>query len=895
MTDVTRPASGGFEERVGGWLAAWVGAVARRPLRVISAIAAVVVVSCLYAATHLGIEGSTEALFSPDLPFKRAERLYYDAFPTQFENMFIVVDAASPERAGRAASRLADALRARPDSFSSVFLPGGGSFFERNAFLYLETEELEELADQLAEAQPYLAELSRDGTLRGLASILARGARATRDGDFSGDQLAAIFDRFAAAVDANAEGRPYLLSWAEVIADREFEFDPRRRVLLVQPVLRAGDIQPARHAIEAVHEAVAELGLGDADLVRVRITGDVALSYEEMEVVKSQAATAGVASFLLVGLILGFGLRSTRLVLATLVTLVVGLLLTVSFAALTVGRLNMISVTFAVLFIGLGVDFGIHFCMRYREQLTSGVDHLAALCDTARDVGSSIALCALTTAIGFFAFAPTPFVGVAELGIISGGGMFISLLCTLTLLPALLSLPPRPEPRSELRAPVWTGRIAEVPVRFPRAVRGAALVMGIGSAALLPQARFDNNPLNVRDPSSESVTTLRELLENGARSPWSLNAVTPDLASARALAEELRQLETVERVVTLADFVPAQQEEKLSIIEDLSLFLAPLEAGDGDAGVPVADQIEALAHLRDEARKLADEGGASAASAASLAASLDRFLAELEPGGEAEARIAELEASLLGSLPEQLRILDAALGAGTVTLENLPEALLAQMRSADGRARVQIFPRGNLSDHASLAEFYDSVRALAPNVAGSAAEMVASGRTVVASLQQALLSALVAVTLVVYLLWRRVTDTALVLIPLALASSLTVAAAVLLGIPFNFADVIVLPLLLGIGVDSGIHLVHRARVSGDVTHLLGTSTARAVGYSALTTIASFGTMGFASHLGLATLGRLLTLGVAFTLLCNLVVLPSLISLGVRPASVDGQQPERASR
>jgi hypothetical protein len=304
--------------------------------------------------------------------------------------------------------------------------------------------------------------------------------------------------------------------------------------------------------------------------------------------------------------------------------------------------------------------------------------------------------------------------------------------------------------------------------------------------------------------------------------------------------------------------------------------------------VPPPEQLEGLRHLQEEVGKLAasEDAGPTAESAARLEAALGRFLADVDADPRAPERLDALESSLIGSLPEQLRILDAALGAGPVTLQNLPDAVASQMLTRDGRARIEIFPSLDLGDHRALAEFVDSVRVVAPGVAGSAAEMVESGRTVVRALQQALLSALVAVTLVMLVLWRRITDTALVLIPLALASSLTVGAAVLLDIPFNFADVIVLPLLLGIGVDSGIHLVHRARAIGDAPNLLGTSTARAVGYSALTTIASFGTMGFASHLGLATLGQLLTLGVALTLLCNLVVLPALIRLHV-PAKGDG--------
>ena len=881
------------ETRVGAWLEVWVCAVARRPFAVTAVLLALAGAAGFAAATSIEIEGSTDALFASDLPFKQNEHRYYDAFPTQYENMFIVVDALTPEGAGTAAEALAAALRARPERFHSVFLPGGGKFFERNAFLYLDTDELQELADQLVMAQPYLAELSRDGSLRGLASILARGARAVREGDASVEQLPAMFQRFEEALRAEAEGEPYRVSWAEVVANRDFESDPRQRVLLVQPVLNTADIQPARAAILAVREAADGLGLEGDGSVRVRITGDVALSYEEMEVVKSQAAAAGVASFVLVGLILFFALRSLRLVLSTLATLLVGLVLTAGWTALSVGRLNMISVAFAVLFIGLGVDFAIHFCVRYRELLTGGTQHEAAIGGAARDVGSSLVLCAFTTSIGFFAFAPTPFLGVAELGIVSGGGMIVSLVCTLTLLPALLSLPPLPRPEPELPAPVWSGHLVELPVRFPRAVRAAALVLGLGAIALLPQARFDNNPLNVRDPSSESVRTLKELLESGASSPWSLNALAPDLESAEQIAAELRPLESVGRVITISDYVPADQREKLSIIEDLALFYEPvIESGVADR-VPVTEQVAALRHLLDELRKLENSeiDPETRASADSLADSLEAYLEGFS--GEA-ARLANLESALLQSLPEQLRVLDAALGAGEVRLENLPDALLSQMLTSDGRARVQIFPTGDLSDHAALADFYDEVRAVVPVVSGSAAEMVESGRTVVAALQQALLSALLAVTVVMLVLWRRLTDTALVLLPLALASTLTVAAAVLLGIPFNFADVIVLPLLLGIGVDSGIHLVHRARISGQIRSLLGTSTARAVGYSALTTIASFGTMGFATHLGLATLGRLLTLGVGFTLLCNLVVLPSLIRLRQSSAGREGLA-ARASR
>lgn len=875
------PVNEHIEVRIGVWFARWVGWVVRWPKVTTLAMLALTGVSLGGAINHLGIVGDTEALFSQELPFKKAERRYYDAFPTLYENIFVVVDAPTPEGAAQAIKSLAAKLNAHREDIIRAYVPGGGDFFEEHAFLYLSREELEDLADRLAEAQPYVGELSRDGSLRGLASLLGRGIRAGREGDVSGNQLVTIFDGLDEALRAEAEGREYHLSWAEVLSGQAIEADARRRFLLVQPVLHHNEFQPAKRSILRIRAVAKELGLVPENGFQVRVTGDAALSAEELEVVRDQAGAAGIASFILVGAILLVALRSVRLVLSTLLTLMVGLILTAGVTTVTVGRLNMISVSFAVLFIGLGVDFAIHLCLRYRDLLESGMARADALSATASNVGSSIFLCTVTTATGFFAFAPTDFVGVAELGIISGFGMFVSLFCTLTLLPALLCLGRAPRPRTLAASSAGAGVLAALPLRHPRLVRGAAIVLGLAGILLLPRARFDNNPLHVRDPSSESVKAFSDLLARGGSSPWSLNAVAPDLESAEALAERLRKLDVVERVVTVSDYIPSDQEAKLEIIEDVAMFLPPMNGEAFQQAVPVEETWNALGVVHVELRKLlaTDPDPEVRRSARSLSESLGDYLERLDASHDRRASLEVVADSMLGSLPAQLRLLEAALSAGHVTLENLPEALLERMVTEDGRVRIRIFPRDDLNDNVALASFVDDVREIVPDIAGSASEVLESGRAVVTAMRQALLAAFVVVTIILLLLWRNLNDTALVLVPLGLAAVFTVAAAVLLDIPFNFADVIVLPLLLGIGVDSGIHLVHRARAPWDgEQNLLNTSTARAVAYSALTTIASFGTLGFASHLGLATLGQLLTLGVSFTILCNLVVLPSLIVL-----------------
>jgi predicted RND superfamily exporter protein len=266
---------------------------------------------------------------------------------------------------------------------------------------------------------------------------------------------------------------------------------------------------------------------------------------------------------------------------------------------------------------------------------------------------------------------------------------------------------------------------------------------------------------------------------------------------------------------------------------------------------------------------------ALAASAERLRRATERTLVRIEQAESAPEELQRIEAGMLGPLPALVAGLDVALSPGRVELDDLPLDLRARYMSADGQVRVQVFPTADLGDSAGLVEFVDAVRVLVPDASGSAVTIVESSRAIVGSLRWALGTATIAIGVLLLVMWRRIATTALVLAPLALAALLTTAGSVIIGPPFNFANVIVLPLLLGMGIDSGIHLVSRFE-EGVTTDLLRTSTARAVLYSALTTAGSFGTLGLASHQGMASLGQLLTYGMIFTLLANLVVLPALL-------------------
>jgi len=411
-----------------------------------------------------------------------------------------------------------------------------------------------------------------------------------------------------------------------------------------------------------------------------------------------------------------------------------------------------------------------------------------------------------------------------------------------------------------------------------------------GEHIVLPYPQVPPSPSAPQTPFADTSTWLAFLAGQCETLKLGTGIIILPQRNPVELAKELAKLPTVETALSVTSFVPENQEEKLAIIEEVAVFLAPPPTEDGRPPAPTfAEGIAALRDFQTELRRLFEEFGTERAadvpaSARSVYASLSRFLESLELASRPDAQesFAILEQGLFGSLERQLDLISRAVAVGPVTLEALPDDLVTRMISASGMIRVRIFPSEDLTEPEALERFVSSVRSVAPRATGSAVAIHAASREVVKSLRQAFTSAVIAIGVLLLLIWRAVGDTVMVMAPMVLAGLLTAAGAVVMGVPFNFADVIVLPLLLGIGVDTSIHLVHRARhaVPGD-RELLQTSTANAVVFSAATTIASFGSLAFATHRGMASLGQLLTLGVTLTVICNLVVLPALLELRKR--------------
>jgi hopanoid biosynthesis associated RND transporter like protein HpnN len=875
-----------FEARVTSLLCAWVDGVGRHARAVVAAALAITLLLGLYTARNLGVNSDNLRLIAEDLPFMQRHREFARLFPLLSNALIVVVDGKSPELARDGADALARALEARPQRFRDAFVPGGGPFFERYGLLYRSLEDLEEFADRLVQAQPLIAELERGGTLSELARLIRLGLERVGTAGPSPDHWSEVLDRVGSATVAVYDEYPLSISWEDLLLRGSALEVATRRVIVVEPVLDFESLLAARAAIEEIRETARGLGLVPERGVRVRITGNPALNYEEMLGMAWDVGWTGLLSFAGVALLLWLAFHSKRLVTATLLTLVIGLVWTAAFAAAVIGHLNILSICFTVLFIGLGVDFAIHLGLNYLDLRRDGADNVAALRGATQICGSSLVLCSSTTAIGFFAFVPTDYLGVAELGLIAGTGMLLILAQTLTLLPALMTLGLQPSDGERLRAPRGVHVPGEAWLHaHPRQVLLASGLLAVGALALLPQLHFDPNVVRMRNPDTESVQTFNELLaDRDAASPWTIEWIAPDLATAVEKAGLVRSLPVVKRALTLADFVPSDQAEKLEILADLELMLEPMLPG-GATRLPetIESQVAALRELRDflAASDLGATRSSLRRSIELLRGQLDDFVARVESERDPAAALARFEQILLGNLPNQIQRLRIALAPGPLALEDLPAEIVARMRAPGGQARIQIHASENLEAPGTLPRFSDSVRRILPEATGMAVDLVEFARTTVLALREALVVALLAIAAIVWLLWRSLGDTLFVMLPLLFASLLTGAAMALLGMPFNFANVLVIPLLLGIGVDTGIHLMHRSKTAAPGEDLLETVTARAAYYSAATTIASFGNLALSAHRGIRSLGILLVVAMGMTLFANLVFLPALLAVRAR--------------
>jgi len=827
-----------------------------------------------YVLGHFAMSSNTYDLLSPKLPWRIRETEFNTLFPQAGPKIVVVVDGQTPELTEAATTSLAQLLRTEHRLFRSVHRPDSGPFWARNGLLYAPTQEVQATMAQLIKVEPFLGPMAADPSLRGLMGALSTALQGVNSGQTSLENILGPIRRLAEALESlRSDDKRAYFSWRNLISGSAPDEQELRHLILVDPHLEFSQLQPGEVPIAAIRTAARALRLDAAHGVSVRITGPVALQDEEFATLAERAPLIAALAIAAISMMLWMAVRSIWLIVAILGTTLVGL---VSAAALGLGifhRFNVISVAFIPLFVGLGIDLGIQFSVRYRAERGTQKDVRAALVATGQVMGRSLTLAAAAIAAGFLAFAPTAYYGLSQLGVIAGFGMFIALTLNLTLLPALIQLS-----KPGARAGATSARLVLVDnfvLRQRVTVVCIGVVLGVVSAALLPWLHFDFNPLHLRSSKVESVATLYDLTNDPQRSPNTLEAIYPNLARADQLAARVRVLPEVSLARTLSSFVPDDQSERISIIADAANLLdLPLNPVFVAPPPNDAQVIDSLLETSTQLRQAASRDPEAGANAARLADDL-RDLAKAQPS--MRTRAAEMLLPGLATVLEQVR---ESLHPQSITITTLPPELVRGWLTPDGRARLSITPKGDANENGVLTRFIAAVIREVPDATGTALSIREAGRAVVSAFTEAGVLSFVAITGLLLVTLRRVRDVAITMAPIVLTGLLTMGSCVVVGQPLNFANIIALPLLFGIGVAFHIYFVMAWRAGG--AHLLTSSLARGVFFSALATATGFGSLWASSHPGTASMGKLLMISLVWTLVSALLFQPAL--MGISPAA-----------
>lgn len=814
-----------------------------------------VIGSAFYIGTHFSIHADVNELIAANLPWKQRAASYAKDFPDR--GIVVVLDAPTAELADDAADKLTAALRSQQRFFTAVSAPQGGSFFAQNGLLYLPTEEVARLTRGLANSKPFLGVLASDPSLRGVLGSLAAGLSGVEQEQLKLEDLSRPMNMASDTLANVLAGQPASFSWRTLASGKTPSAADLRRFIEIEPVLNYDKLEPGRAASDAIRKTASDLRLAEDDHVQLHMTGQVVINDSEFATIKNSLwdNLIGLAA---VVVILFLALRSGRLMLAVFISVGVGLALSTALGLLLVGALNVISVAFFALFTGLSVDFAIQFSVRYRAERWKDADLHAALRNAALAVGKPLALAAAATALGFASFLPTSYRGLSELGEIAGAGMIVAFIVSVTLLPALLSVLNPPGEAHSVGFTFLAPLDAFLLRHRMKIVVGTIAVVALVSPVLafLP---FDLDPLHLRSSSADSVATYLKLQKDPEIGANAIDVEAPDLGRADALAKRIASLPEVAQVKTLSGFIPGDEDQKIELIRKAASALGPvLNPAEAKPKPSDQDDIYALTATVGRLNAIAGEGADGAAAAAHRLSGLLATLAKSDAAARERVRsafVVPLDLAL-AQLREELK-------PRRVTIASLPSDISRAWQTPDGRARIEVLPKGDAENTQTLRAFARAVLTIAPQATGPGIILYESANTVLSAFLEAGLLAFAAIAILLWIVLRRLSDVVLTLVPLMVAALVTLELCSIFRMPLNFANIIALPLLLGVGVAFKIYYVEAWR-SGK-TNLMQSSLTRAIFFSALTTATAFGSLWLSPDPGMSSMGKLMALALVSTL------------------------------
>jgi hopanoid biosynthesis associated RND transporter like protein HpnN len=891
------------------------GLIARnaRPILAIALILSIL--SIYYTQKNLKFLTGRDDLMPKNTQFHKDYREYRREFG-DMEEMVVVMESADQEKAARFGELLQEKLRNDKRNFNDVFFPYGLTFFKSNGFLFMPLRELLTLRENIIKAKPVLKALSASPSIQTLfASLtgqieayLSTGAGSANAGEqlagltFMLDKLGKGFEDFGKSGQPSFSLEEFLMSKGKDGEESSFAKSGRMQILTVLPVKDPSSFVPAEKSIKLLRAYIRELqGVQDFKGVKVGLTGTPVLEYEEMSTSQHDIAIATVISVVLTVILLLFAFRGVVNVFAAMVSLLIALSLSFGLATLLIGHLNILSMVFAIMLLGIGIEYGIQVVLRYQEELGGGNTEFDAIRTGLEKNVWAIVMAAATVACAFLTFIFTDFKGIAELGIIAGCGIAICVIVTFTVLPAMLVVLAKYRKPGKRMMDATTnadqpgspvtgkdgklGLFGRILFGHPKVVIAITMVLCIASIYPLLHVKFDYNLLNLQARGLESVDYAYKLMKNSENSGYFAVVTASSSAEAATKSRALEALPSVDHVVSLNTFVPDDQEQKLEVIKALKRELADIIPAKYEEDLRVMELPAVFENFRNATERLKvcleREKKTQAIEVNNFLNILDRFFAKLDKEKDTGAlgMLREFQGGMLASLPEKINFLKASLNPSRVTVADIPQQLKTRFFGRTGKYLLQVAPKREIFEREPLKAFIDDVRKVDAHVTGEPIMVYESMTIMRDAYRGAFIYAFIAISIILLITFRSFKAAAIGLIPLIVGVLFMVSGMWLTGIDFNSANIIVMPLVLGIAVDSGIYIINRFRREGETSvEVVSRSAGRGVLYNTFMIMASFGALMVAHHRGVFSIGAVMSMGMAACQIAFILVLPAVLTL-----------------
>jgi hypothetical protein len=860
--------------------------------------------SILYTVRYLEFDTNRSNLVGPNKKYHQNFLRFKKEFPTQ-DDLVVVVESEDTEKNRQFVERLGAKLDAETNLFRMVFYKGDLKMLGPKALLFVPPEDLAELKQTLHDYRPFIEQFTRTTNLVSFFDMVNTQFRtAKREQSAETDSLIKALPALErivtqAAASLSRPGVPpspgltALFDTGQEAQQHEYiTFDDGRLYLLTAQAPRE-DLNGA--AVDRLRELVEQTRV-EVPGLNVGLTGEPVLERDEMLQSQKDTTKASIVSLLLCALIFIYGYQETGRPVKATICLVVGLAYTLAFATLAVGHLNVLTITFVPILIGLAIDFGVHLVTRYEEELRHGQSEEAALTKAMVFTGQGIFTGALTTAGAFLAMSLTNFKGIQEMGVICGGGLVICLLPMMTLLPVLLLrgrqnvLDHELGDQMEARA-----RIERLWLQRPVIVTLVTIVLCGLSVWQWRKIEFDYNLLNMQSQGLPSVVFERKLISatsstNTTQRSILFGVVVADsLDHAAELEARLKALPVVSGVDSISQFLQEDQTEKLPVIGEIKQELASLQFQQPDpqpVDVPAlsASLYSLQGYLGAANKEVQNEEPELSLQLLSLRKAIETLRKEMLRGPQEEVEahsrtLGAFQRALFNDVRETFEVLRNQDNRERLRIEDLPDALRHRFVGVTGKYLLQVYPRGKMDlwQRDDQRAFIKEVRQIDPDVTGTPVQLYEYTTLLKDSYVEAAWYALGAIALLVLLHFRSLASVVLALVPVAVGSIWLGGLMGFNDVPLNPANIMTLPLVIGIGVTNGIHILNRfaeERQPG----ILAKSTGKAVLVSGLTTIAGFGSLVLAEHQGIRSLGYVMATGVATCMIAALTFLPALLNL-----------------